>query len=775
LTDDTVRWNAAKISQKPDMILSIVTGEKSVFDQHDVARALHRTIDDQAAFQPLFAAIMASPVLVELQPADPKAPNGGTLARYSTTDMVALEGWMSAVAAGMAARHSHAVNAPQIDHGIEQLNITLRQQGAVAAAPAAHASAVPGLTDEQVAAVRHVTKPSAISAVVGYAGAGKSTMLAAARNAWESAGYRVAGAALAGKAAEGLQLSSDIAARTLASWEASWLLDRDKLGPKDVLVIDEAGMIGSRQLQRFVEAAQIARAKLVLVGDNEQLQAIGAGAPFRAIVEQIGVATLQDIRRQRHNWQRAASVAFARHDTAAALQAYDSSGAIRHRVDRDKALAGLVRDYLDDLVAHPDGSRVALAHRRADVHDINLRVRSARKGAGDLAEEDVAVVTRDGERAFATGDRLVLLENNRDMNVRNGMLGTVRAVSSGSIDVQLDADGTDTARRVHIDAGTYNAFDHGYALTIHKTQGATVDRALVFASATMDRHLTYVAMTRHREAAALYVDRQEFANRAALLKRLGRDGSKETTLDYVEAFKARRGIGGMIDRVIERVKAVPQRLVEVVETVRSKVTTGRTLRPLGQDAEKPFRDGLDRLAIAYVDVLRMDGKPATYQTVRLQKACSDLERVKPGALATLRSAMEQDPQALTAVMAHKGTKRVGGMIAAIAREQSTLFDPDVRAQRFVRRWCQQQPAYVALHGDYRRIEECKVAERKLHGLAEELAADKPMAAAIHVNPTRFGLELHMPLATALRTNDPVRALKISIEHGFAAPSRGYSR
>jgi hypothetical protein len=176
-----------------------------------------------------------------------------------------------------------------------------------------------------------------------------------------------------------------------------------------------------------------------------------------------------------------------------------------------------------------------------------------------------------------------------------------------------------------------------------------------------------------------------------------------------------------------------------------------------------------------VDVLRMGGKPATYQSVRLQKACSDLERVKPGALATLRSAVEQDPQALTEVMAHKGTKRVDGLIAAIAREQSALFDPDVRAQRFVRRWCQQQPAYVALHGDYRRIEECKVAERKLHGLAEELATDKPMAAAIHADPKRFGLELHMPLATALRTNDPVRELKISIERGFAAPSRGYSR
>jgi hypothetical protein len=389
----------------------------------------------------------------------------------------------------------------------------------------------------------------------------------------------------------------------------------------------------------------------------------------------------------------------------------------------------------------------------------------------------VTVVTRSGERSFAPGDRFVFLENNRDLDVKNGLLGTVQAVSIGRVDVQLDVSGADMARAVQIDVSTYNAFDHGYALTIHKTQGATVDRAFVFASGTMDRHLTYVAMTRHRDAAMLYVDREEFPDRAALIKRLGRDGSKETTLDYVEAFKERRGIGGLVQRIVERVKAleVPQRVAAVVETVRAKVMIPLASRAPAVVAENRFRTTLDRFAVAYEDVGRMDGKPATYQTARFDKARRDLKRVRPGAIATLRSAMEHDPQAIIRAMALQGPKRVDGLIAAIARETTALLDANVRAQRFVRRWCQQQPAYVDMRGDYRRIEECKVAERKLHGLAEELAADKPMAAAIHADPARYGLELHMPLATALRTNDPVRALKISIEHGFAAPSRGYSR
>ncbi len=638
------------------------------------------------------------------------------------------------------------------------------------------------LSDEQVAAVHHVTGSGAFAAVVGYAGAGKSTMLAAARIAWESAGYRVVGAALAGKAAEGLQVSSGIAARTLASWEASWSAVKDKLGPKDVLVVDEAGMIGSRQLARVVEAAHVAGAKLVLVGDHEQLQAIGAGAPFRAIVEHIGVATLQDIRRQWHDWQRSASVAFARHATAAALQAYAAKDAVRHWIDRDKALDGLVRDYVDDLAKNPGASRVALAHRRIDVHAINLRLREARKTAGQLTDgkirDDVTITTRDGVREFAPGDRFVFLENNRDMGVKNGMLGPVRAVSAERIDVQLYATGSSSEpRTVQVNTSAYNAFDHGYALTIHKTQGATVDPAFVFASGTMDRHLTYVAMTRHREAATLCVDRQEFANHAALVKRLGRYGSKETTLDYVEAFKERRGIGGMIDRAIERVQAleIPKRVAGAVEMVRNKVARVGAVRPAVANPDKPYRVALDCYGIAYLDVARMDGKAAVYQTARLDKAGQDLERVKPGTLATLQSALKHSLETRVATAKLRGDKRVDVLDAAIENERAARLDPVVRAGRFIHRWNAALRNFVVLQDDYRRQQEREHVERSLRGLTEELDADKPMLATIQADPTRFKLHPQSPLAQAMREQHPVYALQIGIAQGFAAPSRGFSR
>ncbi|WP_309509146.1 AAA family ATPase, partial [Agrobacterium pusense] len=294
--------------------------------------------------------------------------------------------------------------------------------------------------------------------------------------------------------------------------------------------IDEAGMVGSRQLARFIGEAEERGAKIVLVGDHEQLQAIGAGAPFRAIAEQIGHVELSGIRRQRHDWQRQASVAFATHKTADGLAAYREHGDIHFAESRDKAMAQIVRDYVADSAEHPDGTRVAMAHRRADVRALNVAIRAElqnrqslershgqnagadRGGVGDLGELNFQ--TSNGKRAFAAGDRIIFLENNRDLGVKNGMLGTVEHVEKGRIVARLDGRGGDS---VSIATDSYQAIDHGYATTIHKKQGATVDRAFVLASSTMDRHLAYVAMTRHRDSVQLYADIQEFSNAGRLV------------------------------------------------------------------------------------------------------------------------------------------------------------------------------------------------------------------------------------------------------------------
>ena len=586
LDDDAARRNAERIQARPEDLLTLLTDEMSVFDHQDIARRLHRYLDanDPEAFQNALARVLASPALVTLR-REQRDGAGRVIApaRYSTREMVTIERGMAEAAGHMAASRGFAVAGFTVERAIARQDAGIRQLGGA------------GLTEEQRAAIAHVCGPARIAAVIGRAGAGKSTMLKAAREAWAAQGYRVLGAALAGKAAEGLEASSGIASRTLASWERSWERGRDQLQRGDVFVIDEGGMVCSKQLARFIAAVERAGAKIVLVGDPDQLQPINAGAAFRAIAERTGFVTLEQIQRQRHAWQREASMAFAGSRTAEGLALYAERGAVQFRDDKAAAMNALIEDVLSDMTSHPKGSRLVLAHRRADVRALNEAIRAGWRETGALGEEKI-YQTDEGERAFAPGDRLLFRENNRDLGVKNGMLGTVERADEGRLAVRLDDDGG-KPRTVVVSMADYAAVDHGYAVTIHKSQGATVDRAFVYASRMMDRHLTYVAMTRHRDSVRLYVDRGEFLDLAALSAKLASGTGKETTLDYaLDGYATRRGLAPPSEIV------VPAALLPSAPPRRGRFDGLRlkTAPPKPAPAETPPAPAVDPLAEAAI-------------------------------------------------------------------------------------------------------------------------------------------------------------------------------
>ena len=210
------------------------------------------------------------------------------------------------------------------------------------------------LSGEQADALAHVTDGRDLGVVVGHAGTGKSAMLGVAREAWEAAGYEVRGVALSGIAAENLESGSGIASRTIASMEHGWQQGRDLLTTRDVLVIDEAGMVGTRQLERVLSHAAEAGAKVVLVGDPQQLQAIEAGAAFRSIHERHGGAEIGEVRRQREDWQRDATRDLANGKTGNALEAYRSHGMVHEAQTREQARGDLIERWDRDRQASPD-------------------------------------------------------------------------------------------------------------------------------------------------------------------------------------------------------------------------------------------------------------------------------------------------------------------------------------------------------------------------------------------------------------------------------------
>ena len=496
---EVAKQNGELIIADPVLALDALVRHQATFSERDIRRYLESRTDGAEQFQKALEKVLGSRELVALS-----AAHYGD-GRYSTVGMIQLERQVLGDAEALNARQGHHV-------------------GPLRAAAAAQGA---GLTGDQEKALQHVLSDGDLKVVMGVAGAGKSTLLGAAREAWESQGYHVSGAALSGIAAEGLQRSSGIPSRTLASLELAWSKGRDRLGPKDVVIIDEAAMVGTRQFATFASEALASGAKLVLLGDTEQLQAIEAGAPFRAILSTAGAAHLNEVRRQKELWQRTATKEFSTGATARALTGYSDKGFVRGHETADEARAAMLESWARS-VARGD-SVLMLAHSRKDVQELNELAREMRKGRGELTEGAI-VETKRGQREMAVGERIYFLRNEKSLGVKNGTLAEVLGLEKEVITVRtIGAE----PREVRFDARHYNEIDYGYAATIHKAQGSTVDRSIVLATPGMDRHLTYVAMSRHRESAELHYSREQFSSRASLVDALSRARPKDMASDYL--------------------------------------------------------------------------------------------------------------------------------------------------------------------------------------------------------------------------------------------------
>ena len=292
----------------------------------------------------------------------------------------------------------------------------------------------PTLADEQARMVRRLTTDrDAVAVVVGQAGTGKTFALAAAREAWEASGHTVVGAALARRAARELEVGAGIPSTSVAA-----LVDRLRARPattlprRAVLVVDEAGMVSTRELAELAQHAGHAQAKLVLVGDHHQLPEIDAGGAFRALATRLPAIELTENRRQAARWERDALALLRDGDIRAALDSYERHGRVVAGDSSEHVRARLVADWW--RTNDPEGA-VMIAFRRADVADLNGRARALMRAARALGDVEIALPGG----SFAAGDRVVLRRNDRRLGVANGDRGIVTHVDQDAraIDVQI--------------------------------------------------------------------------------------------------------------------------------------------------------------------------------------------------------------------------------------------------------------------------------------------------------------------------------------------------
>lgn len=512
---------AAHWRERPERVLTAITKNQPTFSRDELLRTLGQAIagdENRAAF--------ADHILARHQVVGLRETAEAPVTRYTTREVLAAEWALTKDAAGLAAATGHSVNAAHAQAALE---------------------ARPWLADEQRAAFAHVIGAAGFAMIAGEAGTGKSATLAAVREAYEASGHQVIGLAWTNAVSQDMRRDGFGHARTIASELMRLEKGAGAWDARTVLIVDEAAMLATEPLGKLAATARAAGAKLILAGDDRQLASIERGGMFATLRSAHGAAELHEVRRVADPDQQRAFNLMHKGDFAPALRIFEERGAIQWTATQDEARAALVARYVADAAAAPDKLRFAFAYTNADVHALNRDIRAARQARGELGPE-ATLATAAGEMAFAPGDRIQFTGNAyrkalRDAGLVNGNVGTICAIAGtgagARVTVALDGKKGEEAREVSFTvgddakAGEFRSFRHGYAGTIYKGQGRTLDQSYLYHSPHWRAASSYVALSRHREEVAVFVARASAPDLAALARQMGRVDARRAASAYI--------------------------------------------------------------------------------------------------------------------------------------------------------------------------------------------------------------------------------------------------
>lgn len=474
-----------------------LTGRRSTFAPRDVVQALCEAIpagadvevrEFEAAAEEFLGSDVVVPVLDgdagQAAPAirlrDGRLVWARTDRRFSTVELLTVEQQVMETALAGVGRGVAVVESSGADSAIARR---------------------PFLSAEQQTMVRRLTGDGdTVAIVVGPAGTGKTVALQAAREAWEASGITVEGVAVARRAARELRDGAGIESTSVAAMLRRLRLGADPLRRGSVLVVDEAGMLATRQLAELLRHTTAAGAKLVLTGDHRQLPELEAGGCFRGLAIRLPFIGLRDNRRQQAVWEQLALQELRHGEVENAFVAYHEHDRIVVARDAHALAQRLVSDW---WVSGGPETGIMIALRRTDVRALNRRAREVMRAAGQLQGQELIC----GDDAFSAGDQIILRQNDSRRGVVNGDRGVVQAVGADAMMVRVgDRDLLlDSEFLSRVTAQGDPVVAHGYAVTGHIAQGLTTDAAFVLASDELYREWAYTAMSRGRRTNRLYM------------------------------------------------------------------------------------------------------------------------------------------------------------------------------------------------------------------------------------------------------------------------------
>lgn len=526
---DIDQRNLYEVSKDHNIIIDTLAKRQSTFTKADIEMlVLKCTVADKDKYQEVLDKIYSSEKLINLGYSAYGKETFTTKENYRK-DIQLIE-----LSNDLIGRRSIAMNTSKIDSISDKFT----------------------LFDEQKNALKHIAHMGNLSCVVGYAGAGKSHTLKAVNELYLDKGYKVYGASISGKVAQSLQSDTNIESRTIASLLGAYNTQANNLPDKgSVLVIDEAGMVGLDDMVDIMKMSKERDLKLVLVGDPNQLEAIGKGSPFKYILEDVGFVPMKGVVRQKDISDREQTVNLAEGKVGLAVNHYNAKGNIHIKQDYD-VLDSLVSKYSEYIAQDKINDTLVLSYARKDVEKLNSSIRellvdSKNISLGQSISIDVSN-NRDEvdikNKRFAVGEKIVFLRNGRvedNQNVKNGLFGNITEINGNIVTVKTSE--KENSREINIDITKYNNFDYGYATTVHKAQGTTVENTLMFVNSKgWNRNLTYVGMSRHKENLDVFVNSDKYKNIDDLKRGLSSKSNKELN---VAEFIERKYPANFFDRV----------------------------------------------------------------------------------------------------------------------------------------------------------------------------------------------------------------------------------
>jgi len=561
-----------------DELIQLLSIEHSVFTRRDIEKLLFKTLKETTSSELYLVKVeelLSNKNVIEL------GPDERGHVTYTTRNHYMQEANLLKDVDQMNARKTHDYKQP-LDGLVDKFK----------------------LNEEQKEALSFITTGNDISLLVGKPGTGKSYLLKPVNEYYTSNNCRVLGAALSSKVAKALEDDTGIQSSTIASLSHQLSNKKLVLTKHDVLVIDEAGMVDFANMAMILNAVNRAKAKVILVGDPQQLKPIQKGEIFRGIADRVGYISLDNITRQEDLGDREASLMLARGEVDKALAHYDKKGALKliQESPSSNAVSELVRDWattiatLDDIKSH-----IILSFTRDSVSELNERARAALQAKTQVSTDEfiyyrevehkgstpqpgaqavVSLTDRElgisgGEQvnilkvshtavtvqldnghtvnipahlkhyikvmdkrdiALASGERILFKKNNKTHGVKNGDLATITSLNDEYLEARLDNGSTVTIPK------SYHHLDYGYATTVHKSQGMTVDNTSVFVdNKYWNRALSFVAFTRHRKKLTIYADAGQHPDLDALKRTLSRESTKDNVIDWPLDFAIRSG------------------------------------------------------------------------------------------------------------------------------------------------------------------------------------------------------------------------------------------